>query len=488
MTLHFLMQKTKKRELMNEFKKLGIIDEISKAVTKFGYLTPTPIQLEAIPVLLDGKDMLASAQTGTGKTAAFAIPILQRLYEDKTDKRLIKALVLSPTRELANQIFENFNAYSIYLGIRSVVIYGGVKQREQEHQLRGGADVLVATPGRLLDLVNQKIVDLKDVSYFVLDEADQMLDMGFINDVKKIVKMIKTERQTMLFSATMPKTIEKLAAEVLKDPVRVMVTPVTKTLDQITQSVYHVAKKKKTSLLVELIESEKMASVLVFTRTKQGANRVTKELLEKGIRTEAIHGNKSQNARERALENFKKGKTNVLVATDIAARGIDIEALSYVFNYDLPEVPETYIHRIGRTGRAGLDGISISFCDVLERDLLKAIEKHIKNPIDVKTLEGFVLADVVTTKEQKLEPSKTGQPKRNPSNKRFKENKKAEPLKKDERKQATKTFESKNNPKEGSFKKTFGKTEGGKSDFRQGNTSSRKSSSSQTTYHKKSGR
>ncbi|WP_084232995.1 DEAD/DEAH box helicase [Paracholeplasma brassicae] len=475
---------------MNEFKKLGIIDEISKAVTKFGYLTPTPIQLEAIPVLLDGKDMLASAQTGTGKTAAFAIPILQRLYEDKTDKRLIKALVLSPTRELANQIFENFNAYSIYLGIRSVVIYGGVKQREQEHQLRGGADVLVATPGRLLDLVNQKIVDLKDVSYFVLDEADQMLDMGFINDVKKIVKMIKTERQTMLFSATMPKTIEKLAAEVLKDPVRVMVTPVTKTLDQITQSVYHVAKKKKTSLLVELIKSEKMASVLVFTRTKQGANRVTKELLEKGIRTEAIHGNKSQNARERALENFKKGKTNVLVATDIAARGIDIEALSYVFNYDLPEVPETYIHRIGRTGRAGLDGISISFCDVLERDLLKAIEKHIKNPIDVKTLEGFVLTEPtnVLDTRPKLEPSKTGKPKRGQTNKRFTDKKKSEPFKRDERQQVGKTFESKSDSSVGGFKKTFGKTEGGKSDFRQGRTSARKSSSSQTTYHKKSGR
>ena len=410
-----------KRETMNEFKKLGIIDELSKAITKFGYLNPTPIQIEAIPVLLSGKDMLASAQTGTGKTAAFALPILQKLYEEKSfESRPIKALVLSPTRELANQIYENFEAYSIYLGIRSVVIYGGVKQKEQEHQLSGGADILIATPGRLLDLVKQKVVSLKEVSYFVLDEADQMLDMGFINDVKKIEQMIKKERQTMLFSATMPKQIEKLASEVLTNPERIMVTPVTKTLDQITQSVYHVAKKKKTSLLIDLIKRDKMNSVLVFTRTKQGANKVTKELQDKGIRAEAIHGNKSQNARERALENFKKGKINVLVATDIAARGIDIEALAYVFNYDLPEVPETYIHRIGRTGRAGLDGASISFVDLLERDLLKAIEKHIKNPIEVKSFDGYDLleSNPKENKEVKIEPSFSGRPKRQPQRKK----------------------------------------------------------------------
>lgn len=367
------------------FKDLNIIDPILKSIAIAGYKEPTPIQTDAIPVLLDRKDILGSAQTGTGKTAAFAIPILQNLYYARTDdpRRTIKALVLTPTRELASQIYENFTLYAKFVNQKSAVIYGGVSQKKQEEALAKGVDVLIATPGRLLDLVYQGIVKLNHVSYLVLDEADRMLDMGFIKDVNKIIDLVPKERQTMLFSATMPKEIETLSKSILKDPVRVSIVPVNQTIDIIEQSIYHVNKSKKTQLLLDLISEYKMKSVLVFMRTKHTANKLVTELTKANVTAEPIHGNKSQSARERALSNFKKGKTTVLVATDIAARGIDIEALGFIVNYDLPETGETYIHRIGRTGRAGLDGKAISFCDPKERSLLNDIEKHIKMEIKV---------------------------------------------------------------------------------------------------------
>lgn len=368
------------------FHELGLIYPILKAIELANYQTPTPIQLQTIPPLLEGLDVLGSAQTGTGKTAAFAIPILQRLSQNKINgphQRRIRVLVLTPTRELANQIGDNFTIYSKYLNLKNTVIFGGVSQRKQEDVLYRGVDILIATPGRLLDLIGQGIVSLQHVEYLVLDEADQMLDMGFIKDVQKIIGYVPIKRQTMLFSATMPKAIEVLSQTILNNPIRIAITPVTKTIDAIKQQLYYVDKKSKSALLIHLIKASRMQSVLVFTRTKHGANKVTKDLITSGIKAEAIHGNKSQSARELALSNFKKGKTTVLVATDIAARGLDITALSYVFNYDLPEVAETYIHRIGRTGRAGLSGIAISFCDILEKKYLKDIEKHIQRPIEV---------------------------------------------------------------------------------------------------------
>lgn len=365
------------------FRDLNIIDPILKSIAIAGYKEPTPIQTDAIPVLLSKKDILGSAQTGTGKTAAFAIPILQNLYIEKPDSnhKHIRALILTPTRELASQIYENFTLYAKFVNQRSAVIYGGVSQKKQEEALAKGVDVLIATPGRLLDLMFQGFISLQHVSYLVLDEADRMLDMGFIKDVNKIIEFVPKARQTMLFSATMPKEIETLSKTILNDPVRVSIVPVNQTIDIIEQSIYHVNKGNKTKLLVDLITSYQMKSVLVFMRTKHTANKLVTELLKANVSAEPIHGNKSQSARERALLNFKKGKTQVLVATDIAARGIDIEALSFVVNYDLPETPETYIHRIGRTGRAGLDGKAISLCDPKELSLLKDIEKHIKMTI-----------------------------------------------------------------------------------------------------------
>lgn len=362
------------------FKELGIIDPILRALEELSYKEATPIQVQAIPSILQGKDQLGSAQTGTGKTAAFALPILQQmfLYKERYNKRSIKALILSPTRELASQIEENFRLYAKYLHIKSYVIYGGVSQSKQVIAIKNGIDVLVATPGRLLDLLGQKVISLKNVEFFVLDEADQMLDMGFIHDVRKIIQQIPSERQTMLFSATMPKAIELLAREILNKPVRIEVTPVEETLTQIKQYLYYVPKKQKTSLLTQILKKKNVNSALVFTRTKRAANKVSQELSASGILSEAIHGNKSQNAREKALSSFKQGKVKVLVATDIAARGIDITGIEYVFNFDLPEVPEIYIHRIGRTGRAGQDGISIAFCDEEEKPLLNQIVKHIK--------------------------------------------------------------------------------------------------------------
>lgn len=386
-----------------KFKDLNIIDEILKAIEIEGHTKPTPIQEEGIPQILTNKDILGSAQTGTGKTAAFAIPILQQIYLNNKIKpsKAIKALILTPTRELASQVYEDFFRYSKFLNIRSTVIFGGVPQNKQASVLRRGVTVLVATPGRLIDLMNQGIVKLNEVEYFVLDEADQMLDMGFVRDVRRIVKNIPNKRQTLLFSATMPKAIIDLSKELLNDPVRIEVTPTHQTIDLITQSVYHVIKKDKNQLLLSIINDHHIKSLLVFTRTKHQANRVCEFLVKSNITAEPIHGNKSQAARERALNNFKAGKTRVLVATDIAARGIDIGGLTHVINYDLPELPETYIHRIGRTGRAGKNGVAISFVEPETINTLRAIERHTKHKIDVIYSHDFHQTETPVKKESR---------------------------------------------------------------------------------------
>lgn len=381
------------------FKSLNIIEPILKALASEGYLEPSPIQEQAIPILLEGKDILGSAQTGTGKTAAFAVPIIQKLHERqvKHETRYIKALVLAPTRELASQIKDSFVTYGKHLGLKTTVIFGGVGQKPQTDTLHRGVDILVATPGRLLDLINQGFVNFTKLEYFVLDEADRMLDMGFVKDVEKIIKLLPKQRQTMLFSATMPKEIVNLAHSMLINPVRVAVIPVETTLEAIEQSIYKVAKKDKIDLLIHLLKQNTIDSALVFTRTKQWANKVTKALIIADIKAEAIHGNKSQTAREKALKNFKSKQITVLVATDIAARGIDIDELSHVINYDLPEVPETYIHRIGRTGRAGFSGIAISFCSPEEDKLLKDIEKHIHLHLHVNSDPTFTRSKSVSS-------------------------------------------------------------------------------------------
>jgi ATP-dependent RNA helicase RhlE len=368
------------------FKDLQLIEPILKALETEGYSAPTPIQEQAIPVVLTGKDLLGCAQTGTGKTAAFAIPILQLVYhsiQNGNRAKSIKALILTPTRELAIQIDESIAAYGRYLYLKHQVIFGGVSQVPQVNALRNGVDILVATPGRLLDLMQQGYVRLHDINFFVLDEADRMLDMGFINDVKKIVAKLPEKKQTLFFSATMPTEIEKLASTLLHQPAKVEVTPVSSTAEKIEQAVYFVEKDQKKHLLVHLLKNSNTPTALVFTRTKHGADKVVKDLVKSGISAEAIHGNKSQNARQRALTNFKSGNTRILVATDIAARGIDVDQLSHVFNYELPNVPETYVHRIGRTGRAGASGIAISFCDTEEREYLKDIQKLIKITLPV---------------------------------------------------------------------------------------------------------
>ncbi|AIO19088.1 ATP-dependent RNA helicase RhlE [Candidatus Izimaplasma bacterium HR1] len=399
------------------FKELYVIDPILKALEAKEYSEPTPIQLESIPVLLQGKDILGSAQTGTGKTAAFAIPILQNLHFEKVNdpsNRNIKALVLAPTRELALQIHDNFKEYGRNIRLRTTVIYGGVPQSKQVRILQNGVDILVATPGRLLDLIQQRKLTLAHVTYLVLDEADRMLDMGFVKDVRKIVAMVKKERQTMFFSATMPQAIVTLSNEMLHKPVRIMVTPEEEMIDKIKQSIYYVGKKKKIDLLVDLLKKKDLKSVLVFSRTKHGANKIVKLLDQLDIASAAIHGNKSQSARQKALNSFKQKKTRVLVATDIAARGIDVDELSHVINYDLPEVPETYIHRIGRTGRAGLGGVAISFCSHDEIDLLKDIQKHIQMQITVKTDSVYAIEPSALPIESK---SKSNQRNSNQSNK-----------------------------------------------------------------------
>ncbi|WP_294172217.1 DEAD/DEAH box helicase [uncultured Clostridium sp.] len=385
------------------FKDLDIIKPILRAVEEAGYEQPTEIQENSIPVVLKGKDILGCAQTGTGKTAAFAIPILQNIVRDKekNDERNIKALIVAPTRELAIQIEENFAMYSKYLDIKDTVIFGGVNQSSQVRKIKAGVDVLIATPGRLLDLSNQKHVDLKNVKYFVLDEADRMLDMGMIHDVKKIISRLPKERQNLLFSATMPKEVMKLVNSILKNPVKVEVQPVSSTAEIISQGVYHVPKKNKKSLLIHLLKDESIKSVIVFSRTKHGANKIAKDLEKAGVAAAAIHGNKSQNQRQLALNNFKEGNIRVLVATDIAARGIDIDELSHVINYDLPDVAETYVHRIGRTGRAGASGVAITFCDEEEKAMFRSIEKVIGKSIPVLAEEEYEIIQPVVQPVQK---------------------------------------------------------------------------------------
>ncbi|HWR32696.1 MAG TPA: DEAD/DEAH box helicase [Chitinophagaceae bacterium] len=373
------------------FKKLEIIEPILKAVAAEGYTIPTPIQQQAIPLVLQRKDLLGCAQTGTGKTAAFAIPILQILHEQKPLAPGINVLILTPTRELAIQIDESFAAYGKFTGIRHTVIFGGVSQLHQTNALRRGVDVLVATPGRLLDLMTQGYIRLDKLQIFVLDEADRMLDMGFIHDVKKVIAKLPPKRQTLFFSATMPPEIQKLANVLLTHPAKVEVTPPASTVDKIEQSLYHIGKMEKPELLLHLLHDKAIVTALVFTRTKHGADKVVKILQRHNIRAAAIHGNKSQNARQDALANFKNGGLRVLVATDIAARGIDIDDLTHVINFELPNVPETYVHRIGRTGRAGNTGIAISFCSVEERDELKDIQKLIGKTIPVIHEHPFLM-------------------------------------------------------------------------------------------------
>jgi ATP-dependent RNA helicase RhlE len=368
------------------FENLKLIEPILKALKTEGYTTPTPIQQQAIPIVLNRQDLLGCAQTGTGKTAAFAIPILQILHNERVahkEQKTIKALILTPTRELAIQIDESFAAYGKHTGLKHLVIFGGVSQHHQVEALKRGIDILVATPGRLLDLVNQRFVHLEHVKILVLDEADRMLDMGFVHDVKKVITKLPQKRQTLFFSATMPNEIQALANTILTNPQKVEVTPVSSTADTINQGLYFVEKNDKKSLLIHILKDKTIETALVFTRTKHGADKVVKDLIRAGISAEAIHGNKSQNARQRALSNFKSRTTRILVATDIAARGIDVDEMTHVINYELPNVPETYVHRIGRTGRAGLSGIALSFCDAEEGEFLRDIHKLIGKAIPV---------------------------------------------------------------------------------------------------------
>ena len=390
------------------FKELGLAEPLLKALLAEGYENPTPIQVQAIPILLKGKDLLGVAQTGTGKTAAFGVPILQHLYTSQNGqrgKRRIKALVVTPTRELAIQISESLTAYGKFTGLRNTVIFGGVKQGKQVNALRSGVDILVATPGRLLDLMNQGFISFRDLEYVVLDEADHMLDMGFIHDIKKIISKLPPKRQSLFFSATMPKDIVALSRKMLGDFEQITIKPEQATAEKVEQGVYFVSKGNKPKLLVHLLEGRPTDSVLIFSRTKHGADKIVKKLSQANIRSAAIHGNKSQNARQRALGDFKDGKLKVLVATDIAARGIDVEELSLVINYDLPNVSETYVHRIGRTGRASASGIALSFCDKEEQPYLRDIEKLIKQAVPRMPAHQFMEEEVDTRTEQRPQRS-----------------------------------------------------------------------------------
>jgi ATP-dependent RNA helicase RhlE len=377
------------------FTSLNLSDPILRSLKEEGYTHPTPIQSQAIPIALEGIDLLGSAQTGTGKTAAFAIPILQNLGKHRSShqNRPIRSLIVTPTRELAIQIDESFQNYGRYTGLKSSVIFGGVNQKRQVKELKNGVDILTATPGRLLDLMNQGFVSLSSIEIFVLDEADRMLDMGFIHDVKKIMAALPRKRQTLFFSATMPPEIVKLSNAILHNPVKIQVTPESSTVEAIKQGLYFVDKGNKKNLLIDVLQDSEIKSALVFTRTKHGANKVVKLLNGSNIQAEAIHGNKSQAARQRALGNFKDQQTRVLVATDIAARGIDVDELQYVINYEIPNIPETYVHRIGRTGRAGSDGTALSFCDAQEKSYMKDIEKLIGKKIPVIDEHDFPLID-----------------------------------------------------------------------------------------------
>jgi ATP-dependent RNA helicase RhlE len=382
------------------FESLNLIDPVLKSLKEEGYTIPTPIQKEAIPVILQGSDLIGCAQTGTGKTAAFAVPILQILSKTRSNdrKRKIRSLIVTPTRELAIQIRDSFTAYGRYTGLTNTVVFGGVHQNPQTASLRNGVDILVATPGRLLDLMNQGYISLKDVEIFVLDEADRMLDMGFIHDVKKIIASLPHKRQSLFFSATMPPEIVKLAGSIVNKPVKVEVTPSATTVDIVKQLVYFTDKGNKNALLLELLKDKKIKTALVFTRTKFGADKVAKVLKNKNISAESIHGNKAQTTRQRALANFKAQTTRVLVATDIAARGIDVDDLEYVINYEIPNISETYVHRIGRTGRAGAGGTAISFCDAEEKVYLRDIEKLITKKIEIVDDHPFPMTEVTPIK------------------------------------------------------------------------------------------
>ena len=381
---------------MTDFAGLNLAQPILRAIAEEDYTTPTPIQQKSIPQLLKGRDLLGVAQTGTGKTAAFALPLLHRLAEnpDAARRGEPRALILAPTRELAGQIGDSLKTYGRHLRLRSTVVFGGTNIRPQIHALSRGVHVLVATPGRLLDLMNQGHVRLDGIETFILDEADRMLDMGFLPDVKRITSKLPATRQTLLFSATMPKSIAQLAETLLSDPARVEIAPAASTAEKVQQRVLFVAKGKKRSLLSELLNDEDISRVLIFTRTKHGADRVAKHLHRGGIQADAIHGNKSQNARQRALKSFCNGKIRALVATDIAARGIDVEEVSHVINFDLPNEPESYVHRIGRTARAGAGGIAISFCDHDERAYLSEIEKTIRQSVPVFADHPFHAAEI----------------------------------------------------------------------------------------------
>jgi ATP-dependent RNA helicase RhlE len=381
------------------FQDLNLSPALMKALEDTGYTSPTPIQEQAIPIALKNKDVLGCAQTGTGKTAAFTIPMLELIGASKAEdrKRKVRGLIVTPTRELAIQIGESFRDYGKYTTLNCTVIFGGVKQGKQTSALKNGVDVIVATPGRLLDLMQQGYISLKNIEHFVLDEADRMLDMGFIHDVKKIIKELPKKRQSLFFSATMAPDIIKLSNEILHNPTEVAVTPKSSTAEKISQSIYFVDKGNKSKLLLHILENTQIDSVLVFTRTKHGADRVVRILNKNNIKAAAIHGNKSQNARQKALGDFKNNTIRVLVATDIAARGIDIDELSYVINYELPNVAESYVHRIGRTGRAGAEGEAIAFCDATEKPYLKSIEKLIKQKIKVIDGHPFPLVDVDAT-------------------------------------------------------------------------------------------
>ena len=393
------------------FKELNLLEPILNALTSEGYTNPTPIQEKAIPILLAGRDIMACAQTGTGKTAAFAIPILQRLTQISrtSGNRSIRSLILTPTRELAIQIEDSFKSYGANLPLKHAVVFGGVNQASQVNRLKNGVDILIATPGRLLDLVQQGFINLRSLEIFVLDEADRMLDMGFIHDVKKIIKIIPEKRQTLFFSATMPKEITSLANSILTNPSHVEVSPVSSTAETIQQELYFVDTDQKKELLLHLLADQKISNALVFSRTKHGADKIVRILSKNKITAAAIHGNKSQNARQNALNSFKDRKLRVLVATDIAARGIDIDDLEYVFNYDLPNIPETYVHRIGRTGRAGASGKSISFCDTEERAYLKDIQKLIGLTVPVVNEHPFPATGKVKVKAPDNRPPRPKQ-------------------------------------------------------------------------------
>lgn len=390
---------------MISFDELDLINPIKKALQTEGYTKPTPIQAQAIPLVLDGNDLLGCAQTGTGKTAAFAIPIIQLLHNSSHQQakgtRAIRALIVTPTRELAIQIADSFAAYGKNTPLKYAVIFGGVGQKAQTDALAKGVDILIATPGRLLDLMNQRYISLKSINLFVLDEADRMLDMGFIHDVKKLIAALPAKRQSLFFSATMPPVIQKLASEILKDPVKVEVTPESSTADTINQFVYMVDRDNKNKLLIHILEDKNIKTALVFTKTKHGADKVVKMLLNHGVKAAAIHGNKSQNARQRALEEFKSHKIRVLVATDIAARGIDVDDLAYVVNYEIPNIPETYVHRIGRTGRAGANGTAFSFCDIDEKEFLQDIQKIIGKTIPKAEENPFPMTKFTATPSAK---------------------------------------------------------------------------------------